>query len=77
MDLANVGRVLVAVGVVITLVGVGLWAAARFFPGLGQLPGDIRYQSGNVRVYFPIVTMILLSIVVTIVLNVAIRLFRR
>ena len=40
-------------------------------PGLSFLPGDIKYQSprGNVRVYFPIVTLIVLSIVLTLILR--------
>ena len=41
-------------------------------PGLSLLPGDIKYESpkGNVRVYFPIVTSIVLSIVLTLILRV-------
>lgn len=35
----------------------------------GKLPGDIRYESGNTRVYFPIVTMIVVSLVLSILLN--------
>jgi hypothetical protein len=40
-------------------------------PGLSFLPGDIKYQSrsGNVRVYFPIVTSLLLSVVLTLILR--------
>jgi hypothetical protein len=41
-------------------------------PGLSFLPGDIKYESpnGNVRVYFPIVTSIVLSVVLTLILRV-------
>jgi len=50
-------------------------AAARrsdVTPGLSLLPGDIKYESpnGNVRVYFPIVTSIVLSVVLTLILRV-------
>ena len=40
-------------------------------PGLSFLPGDIKYESpnGNVRVYFPIVTSIVLSVVLTLILR--------
>src|SRR6516165_12432041 len=40
-------------------------------PGLSLLPGDIKYESpnGNVRVYFPIVTSIVLSVVLTLILR--------
>jgi len=41
-------------------------------PGLSLLPGDIKYESpnGNVRVYFPVVTSIILSVVLTLILRV-------
>ena len=42
--------------------------------GLGRLPGDIFFQKGNFTFYFPIVTSLLLSLLLTIVLNL---LFRR
>ena len=40
-------------------------------PGLSFLPGDIKYQSpnGNVRIYFPIVTSIVLSVLLTLILR--------
>jgi hypothetical protein len=40
-------------------------------PGLSFLPGDIKYESrnGNVRIYFPIVTSIVLSVVLTLILR--------
>ena len=40
-------------------------------PGLSFLPGDIKYESrsGNVRVYFPIVTSVVLSVVLTLILR--------
>jgi hypothetical protein len=52
----------------------------RYFPGafswFGNLPGDIKYQSGNTQVFIPITSMLLVSIVATVVVNVAVRLFR-
>ena len=39
------------------------------FSWIGNLPGDIKYSSDNTRVYFPIVTMIVISVVATILLN--------
>ncbi len=57
---------LVIVGVVIVLVGLA-WPIVRKLP-LGRLPGDIIHRSGNTTFYFPIVTMLLLSIVVSLLL---------
>lgn len=64
-------------GIVMTIVGAALWLAGRYLPWLGHLPGDIRYESDNVRVYFPLATMILVSIIGSIILNIIIRLFNR
>jgi len=48
------------------------WLRPDVTPGLSFLPGDIKYESpgGNVRVYFPIVTSIILSVVLTLILRV-------
>ena len=59
-------------GGVLMIVGIALWA--DFGAGwLGRLPGDIRIERGNTAFYFPIVTCIIVSIVITLVLS----LFRR
>jgi len=71
---ANVGWLLVALGLV--LAGVGLaWVLAPAVPWLGRLPGDIRIERDNVRFYFPVVTCLLVSLVLTLVLWV-VRLMR-
>jgi hypothetical protein len=66
------GKVLVFTGVVLTIAGVLLWSG--FGKGwLGRLPGDMHIERGGSGFYFPIVTCILISIVLTILLNI----FRR
>jgi len=55
--------ILIIVGIVIVIVGV-LW---QFIP-FGRMPGDIAVEKDNFRFYFPIVTSIILSIVITVVL---------
>ena len=67
-DLGPLGRLLIVAGVVLAVVGVLLVAFPRL-PFLGNLPGDIRIENENVRIFVPIGTMIVLSIVATIVLN--------
>ena len=76
MHLDSIGRVLLLVGLVIAGLGLLLLLGARI-PFLGQLPGDFAFERGNVRVYLPIATGIVLSIVLTILLNVVFRLFGR
>ena len=55
---------LVLIGILIT--GIGLvWLVAPTIPGLGKLPGDIRIEGKNVQFYFPIMTCIVLSAILT------------
>jgi len=75
--MSEMGRWLLIVGAIIFITGLVLLVGGRLFPWLGHLPGDIRYEGENTRVFIPITTMILISIIGTIVLNVLIRLFRR
>jgi hypothetical protein len=69
------GRLLMILGVVIAVAGLLIWLGGRYFPWLGKLPGDLRYETDNVKVYFPLVTMILVSIIGTIILNIILRFF--
>lgn len=62
----SAGLVLVVVGVAIALVGVLAWAGALGW--FGRLPGDIRIEGERTRVYFPLVSMLLVSVVLTAVL---------
>ncbi len=67
----ELGRVLMLVGGLLLLAGIALTAFGGL--GLGRLPGDFVYRRGNFTFYFPIVTSILLSIVLSLLL----WLFRR
>lgn len=64
----QLGKLLIGAGIVLVLVGVVMLFADRI-PFLGKLPGDITWRKGNFTVYFPIVTMIVISVVLTIILN--------
>ena len=75
--MADFGRLLIIIGLVIVFAGIVILIAVRYFPWLGNLPGDFRYESENFRLYFPLATMILISILGTILLNIIIRIFRR
>jgi hypothetical protein len=65
--MAELGRALVVLGVVIAVLGLGLVFFDRV-PWIGRLPGDIHVQRGNWTLYFPLGTSILLSILLTLVL---------
>jgi hypothetical protein len=68
----DVGKFLVIAGLLIALAGALLWSGLGK-GWFGRLPGDIQYSKGNFHFYFPIVTCLLLSIVLTLLL----RLFRK
>ncbi len=68
----EVGRLLILLGGMILLLGVILTFVGRI-PFLGRLPGDISFSRGNVQFYFPLVTGLLISLVVTILLNLFFR----
>jgi Protein of unknown function (DUF2905) len=68
----ELGKFVVIIGVIMTLVGLVMWGG--FAPKwLGRLPGDIRIERGHSAFYFPIVTCIILSIVLSLLLSI----FRR
>lgn len=75
VDSEVIGRSLLIVGAIIALLGVGVLLFSRM-PFIGRFPGDISFQRDGFSFFFPLVTCILLSIVLTIVVNVAIHLFR-
>ena len=70
-------RLLIIIGLVISLSGVLILVAIRIFPWLGNLPGDIRIESDNFNIYIPLATMLLVSLLATLLLNIVIRIFRR
>lgn len=65
-------KAIIALGIVLVIVGLLLLLAGRV-PYLGRLPGDIVYRRDNVTIYIPLATMLLLSIILTIALNLFFR----
>jgi len=66
--MADAGRMLLVFGVLLTVIGGGLMLFGRF-----HLPGDITFKSGNVTVYIPLATSIVLSVILTVVVNLLFR----
>ena len=73
-DHASFGWMLLVLGLVIAGVG-PVWILGPSIPWMGRLPGDIRIERESYRFYFPLVTCLLLSLILSLVLWV-IRLFR-
>jgi hypothetical protein len=70
-NLESLGKMLLIGGAILGAAGLVVLLAGRL--GLGRLPGDIFIQRENVSFYFPIATMLIVSIILTIIVN----LFRR
>jgi hypothetical protein len=65
---ADLGKLLIIVGVIIVAIGVVLALAGRAHLPLGRLPGDILYRGKNTTFYFPLATSILVSVVLSVLL---------
>ena len=70
--MAEIGKLLIIVGGFVVVIGLFLTFGLRI-PFLGKLPGDISIDRGNVHFYFPIATGLLLSVVLTLLLNLFFR----
>jgi ribose/xylose/arabinose/galactoside ABC-type transport system permease subunit len=63
---SELGKLLVIIGLMIIAVGIAFWTGVGR-DWLGKLPGDIAYRKGNFSFYFPIVTCLVLSAVLTLI----------
>jgi NAD/NADP transhydrogenase beta subunit len=73
MNPLSPGPMLIALGVGLILIGLLFWSGSMSW--FGRLPGDIRIERETVRIYLPIVSMLVVSVVVSLVLYLARRLF--
>jgi hypothetical protein len=71
----NTGKYILIFGAVIVLVGAVVYFFGDKLHWIGRLPGDIRVERENARFYFPITTMILFSLLLTIIVNLIKRFF--
>jgi hypothetical protein len=71
MDLTALGKLVVGLGLGLAFFGALLVLAGKGI--LPHLPGDLAFRVGSVRVYFPIATSIVLSVLLTVVLNLLMR----
>lgn len=74
MDLQSLGKILLLLAAGLAVTGALLLVGARL--GLGSLPGDVKLSGENWGCYVPIATSILLSLILTLLLNLALRWFR-
>jgi len=73
----SIARFVMILGVALIVIGAGMYGLAKLNIPLGRLPGDIHIEGQNGSFYFPITTSILLSIVLTVLLNVIAKLLKK
>jgi hypothetical protein len=72
-----IARIFIVLGIAFLVIGGLLFLLGKLNLPLGRLPGDIRIEGKQGSFYFPLATCILISVVITILLNVFTRLFRK
>lgn len=71
----QLGKYIVIIGIIVVIAGVIIYFFADKLHWLGRLPGDIRVERENFRFYFPITTMIIFSVLLTVIIQIFKRLF--
>ncbi len=63
------GKWIIVLGCALVLLGAAIQFAPGLFSWFGKLPGDVRYEKGNFKLFFPLATMILISVVATVLIR--------
>ncbi len=72
MAVESLGRMILYIGVILVLIG-GFFVLMSRVPWFGRLPGDIVFRRGGLTIFVPITTMILVSIILTLLMNIVWR----
>ena len=72
---SEIGKYIIIGGLIIVLIGVIIYFFHDRLGWIGHLPGDIRIERENFRFYFPVTTMIILSLAVTVIIQIIKRIF--
>jgi hypothetical protein len=77
MDISTIGKMVVLVGLAVVALGLLLWLGDKLGLPFGSLPGDIRVDRPGYSFRFPLVTGIVLSIILTVLVNIFFWIFRK
>lgn len=69
----QIGKMLIGMGIFIIIIGLILLAAGKLNLPLGRLPGDITYHKKNLTVFAPFGTMLVISVILTLIINIISR----
>ena len=72
MEFQGIGKLIIIMGIALVVIGVLITLAPKI-PILGKLPGDFYFKRGNSTFYFPLTTSILISLVLSLILNFLLR----
>jgi hypothetical protein len=64
----TIAKILIGGGALLMIAGIIYYFFGDKLSWIGRLPGDIRYESGNTKIYFPLTTMILISVLINVII---------
>ncbi len=70
------GKILISIGLTIFFMGVIIYVLEDKIGWFGNLYGDVKFIKSNYRIHFPVTSMVLVSIILTIILNIVLRFFK-
>lgn len=73
--MGQIGKILIIIGILLVIAGLIIYFAGDKLSWIGHLPGDIKIERENFRLYIPIATMLLVSIVLSIILYLIRKIF--
>jgi len=76
MNTENLARLLIFGGLILIVVGGGIYLMGKLGIPFGRLPGDIHIEGKNGSFYFPVVTSLLVSIILTVIVNLIAKFFK-
>ena len=68
----GIGKIITIVGIILVVLGL-IFVLGDRIPFLGKLPGDILIKKGSISFYFPVITFLLVSVILTIIINFILR----
>ena len=71
----SIGKIIIIIGIILVVVGIITYFGGNKLNWFGNLPGDIKIEKENFKFYFPVTTMILLSIILSLIIWIIRKIF--